>query len=182
MAFNFLTTLEWQGDFWSDIVLPEGLMAKKETLVDAIVDRCATLRPYYSNPRLFKRMSDHFFESRQNELKRLWDLSQMDYNPIENYDRYEDSENIAHNETTLGSTSESQISAMNSGSYQPDNKVIAGGGDQADGNNRFNSHIHGNIGVTTTQQMIEAERRLLDYSVFEHIAQMYEKEFFIRVY
>lgn len=42
--------------------------------------------------------------------------------------------------------------------------------------------IHGNIGVTTNQQMIEAELNLRKYDIYQTIADMFEKEFIVRVY
>lgn len=42
--------------------------------------------------------------------------------------------------------------------------------------------IHGNIGVTTNQQMIEAELELRKYDLYQTIANMFEREFIVRVY
>lgn len=53
-----------------------------------------------------------------------------------------------------------------------------------DGQN-FSKHsgrIHGNIGVTTNQQMIEAELNLRKYDIYQTIANMFENEFIIRLY
>lgn len=41
---------------------------------------------------------------------------------------------------------------------------------------------HGNIGVTTTQQMIEEERRVAQYDIYRDIALKFESEFTIPVY
>lgn len=180
--FNFLSTLEWIPTFWDDITLAPGLSDNKGLVVDAIVDRCCRLRPEYSDPRLFKRMSDSWFQKHYVEFGKQWDLLQIDYNPIENYDRYEDSEGSGHDNGSFNSTGENKISAMNSSSYQPDTEVVNGGDNSVDRSNKFSSHIHGNIGVTTNQQMIEAERRLLEFNIYEYIAERYEEEFFIRNY
>lgn len=182
MGFNFLSTLEWQDDFFDDIRLAPGLDDNKQLLVDTIIDKAALLRPYYSNPRLFKKMSDHFFNVQYDNFRKQWELMQLEYNPIENYDRYEDSEGEDHGTSHSSTNAENTISAMNSGSYQPDNKTVASGGGNADSNNKFHSHIHGNIGVTTTQDMIMAERRLLEFNIYEYISDKYIDEFFIRVY
>lgn len=182
MAFNFLTTLEWQDDFFDDIKLPPGLVANKALLIDTIIDKAALLAPYYGNPRLFKKMSDHFFAKNFENFKKQWELLQLEYNPIENYDRWEDSDGEDHGTSSSNGTAEDTISAMNSGSYQPDSKSVSSGGAKADSTNKFHSHIHGNIGVTTTQEMIMAERRLLEFNIYAYIADMYINEFFIRVY
>ena len=42
--------------------------------------------------------------------------------------------------------------------------------------------IHGNIGVTTNQQMIQSELELRKFDIYETIANMFEKEFIVRIY
>ena len=50
-------------------------------------------------------------------------------------------------------------------------------------NETENVHIHGNIGVTTNQQMIQAEMDLRTrYDLYKVIADMFEHEFLIQVY
>lgn len=43
-------------------------------------------------------------------------------------------------------------------------------------------HTHGNIGVTTTQQMIEAEREIVRYNLVEEIAADYQAAFCLDIY
>ena len=50
------------------------------------------------------------------------------------------------------------------------------------GNHQFDSHIHGNIGVTTNQQMVEAEIELRRFDIYTDIARRFEKEFLIDIY
>lgn len=60
------------------------------------------------------------------------------------------------------------------------------GGERTDknfNNNRtINGHIHGNIGVTTTQQMIEAERKVVNFDVVDQIVTDYKTTFCILIY
>lgn len=44
------------------------------------------------------------------------------------------------------------------------------------------AYMYGNIGVTTTQQMIEAEREVVQFSVIEFIADDFKNEFCLSVY
>ena len=43
-------------------------------------------------------------------------------------------------------------------------------------------HTHGNIGVTTTQQMIEAERECVRYNLYDEIAADYQMAFCLDIY
>lgn len=44
-------------------------------------------------------------------------------------------------------------------------------------------HVHGNIGVTTNQQMIEAEEEMrIKYDLYSMIATLFEREFIVQIY
>lgn len=47
---------------------------------------------------------------------------------------------------------------------------------------KHTSHMFGNIGVTTTQQMIDEEREVVQFSVIEFIADDFKNEFCLSVY
>lgn len=42
--------------------------------------------------------------------------------------------------------------------------------------------IHGNIGVTTSQQMLEAELQIAEWNIYEHITDLFLSEFVIPIY
>ena len=44
------------------------------------------------------------------------------------------------------------------------------------------AHLFGNIGVTTSQQMLEAELKIAEWNLYEHIADIFIDEFCILVY
>lgn len=46
-----------------------------------------------------------------------------------------------------------------------------------DGSESYTSHIHGNIGVTTNQQMIQSEIELRQYNIYKEIAWKYAIDF-----
>lgn len=50
------------------------------------------------------------------------------------------------------------------------------------GTEGYSSRIHGNIGVTTSQQMIESELELRKYDIYSDIAARFEREFIVQVY
>lgn len=47
---------------------------------------------------------------------------------------------------------------------------------------KFKTRAHGNIGVTTTQQMIESERNVVKFHVYDYIAREFESQFCLLVY
>ena len=109
-------------------------------------------------------------------------------------------------------TTTNEISAFNATTYQADNKsstlhghkidddlehglktettygktsqrVYNSEKDQEGGTNEFEVFRHGNIGVTTNQQMIEEELRLLQhFDIYGYIAELFERDNMIMVY
>ncbi len=121
------------------------------------------------------------------------------YNPIENYDRNEDSKtHLTHghivttdDDITNGLTTENTVSADNASTYQPNTKSANSGTDQRDISEKhtgtdytkFESRIHGNIGVTTSQQMLESELDLIPrLDLIDYIADDFKSEFCLYVY
>lgn len=55
--------------------------------------------------------------------------------------------------------------------------------DQKNGSSSYTEHTHGNIGVTTNQEMIRQELELLEaFDVYDWIAAKMEKELFLQIY
>lgn len=99
-------------------------------------------------------------------------------------------------------TSEHTMSADNSDSYEPDYKDTASRQDtqESESSNRVDvtgdravdettgeTYSHklracGNIGVTTTQEMLEAQRKVVRYNIYNEIADSFKEEFCLYVY
>lgn len=113
--------------------------------------------------------------------KRMYDALSSEYDPIENYDRKE----LSITDTSIGSqtntiqygddTQTGQVATDNSETWFNDSKQTnthgndsQTSGERAD-NMVYDSHIHGNIGVTTNQQMIQSELDLRKFNLIERI-------------
>lgn len=111
----------------------------------------------------------------------------------------EESRYVTDTDTT--GTEENTISAENVSTYQPDSKRQDSGtldstvsGTVSKGNTRTNSdsnqrslnhtaHLYGNIGVTTSQQMLLEEIKLRkDLSIYDVAAELFYREFCLYVY
>lgn len=99
-------------------------------------------------------------------------------------------------------TSEHTMSADNSDSYEPDYKNTASRHDtqESESSNRVDvtgdravdettgetySHklrAYGNVGVTTTQEMLEAQRKVVRYNIYNEIADSFKVEFCLYIY
>lgn len=109
---------------------------------------------------------------------------------------------------TDNNDAENKTSAFNANDYQPNEKTITqikyGSSDKNDVNlnqtrtpniteirtpnikrtrtPNLENHIHGNIGVTTSQQMLESELQLQYWNLYNKISNLFMKEFCIMVY
>ena len=231
------------------IALPEGL--DHDSMVNSILFEAAELPPIYADPALLKQMINHYFKTRLAIHSQLVSVLSVEYDPIENYNRYEERNTSGSNEVTTtdsetinttdlesinttengttsgtvtsntnGSTSgevENTVSAFNADTYQPDDHTdstttsdtstetetggtsantgtsqkTGSGTSQKTGSGKETgthsgqetAHIHGNIGVTTSQQMIESSIELLGVSdVYRYITADFIKTFCIRCY
>ena len=102
-------------------------------------------------------------------------------------------------------TEETQVSAFDASTYQPSQQVTTtptGTGDVlahsgtitdefgegTSGSETENSktvrdgRIHGNIGVTSSQELLESELRIAEWNLYEHITDLFLSEFVIPIY
>lgn len=187
------------------IILPEGL--DLDTLKNNIILECAELEVIYSAPSFFRWAVDCWAIKELPIWERMWNAIQTEYNPLENYDRreeWEDSQTVereaANNTSVNGSvnTSEqgnnyvygfndnSQVkqssSDRNAGTTNRDT-TTANGTESTTGNGTRSGRIHGNIGVTTSQAMLEAEINLdRKINMYDIIAKDFRNRFCILMY
>lgn len=222
--------LEEDGGVFKDVNLTNKL--NLTTCIDTILEKWGTCDLIISDPRIVVRRTQLFFLKNYDNFDKMAEALLAEYNPIENYDRYEDTtenrdvaeegsyENQSSSSTqgsgssgnTIqnsigGQNTEHQVSAMNVSTYQQSSKDITSArndsssttgttsesvsstADDAGGNTKTtdddfvrSSHIHGNIGVTTSQQMIESEIELRKFNIYDYIADLYAGEFLYRIW
>lgn len=114
-------------------------------------------------------------------MNKIYETTLFKYNPIENYnmeegnstDRSADGESLGkYSETPQG-----ELQNLLDGKYLTN---ATHGTEKSKGKEKYSGWRHGNIGVTTTQQMIEQERKIiidLDLMIIEEL-----KDLFLGVY
>ena len=189
---------------FKNISLPIGL--DKQLVMDAIMLRCAELEVYYSDPHYMKAVTEHWFMKKYHTFEEWLRGLNSTYNPIENYDRYEDwtdkrtgkredDNTLSDVAASSGSgTTATDVTADTSSSYLPDSEVTSSSSATSNqtttGHNESNSsdngehsgHIHGNIGVTTAPAMLEEFYKISEWNIYDHIADAYKNEFCVGVY
>lgn len=187
-------------DLFKNLSLPEGL--DKSTLTNNILLRGGEFEVAYSDPTAMQSIIGIWSNKMQPTFTRWVKALAIDYAPLENYDRIEHwtdettgegtSESNGSVDTTTGDTSELTKSAYDQSTYSPYEKTINDGtvgtttsdttGTTMSNDSEHNGRIHGNIGVTTSQQMLVQELELGYWNVYEKITELFLQEFVIPVY
>ena len=184
---------QYDPTLFDGVVLPDGM--DKTLMINQIIRQSGDLFPYYQVPPQVKSAITEWFTRRKGNFAKLWQGFTAEYNPIENYDRQEDSTetpNITHTLSNSGqdaSTNEADVQGYNGTDYVPNSRTTSSGTsstngtDTESGTRTYTSRIHGNIGVTTSAQMLEGElalRKSLD--LYALIAEEFENDNLIQVY
>ena len=184
---------QYDPTLFEGVVLPEGMV--NTLMVNQIMRQSGDLFPYYQSPPQVKTAIKEWFTRRKDNFAKLWQGFTAEYNPIENYDRQEDSTetpNITHTLSNSGqdaSTNEADVQGYNGTDYVPNSRTKSSGTsstngtDTESGTRTYTSRIHGNIGVTTSAQMLEGElawRKSMD--IYAIIAAEFETDNLIQVY
>lgn len=197
---SLLDVMQYDSTLFDEISLPESISA--DTLENEILFQGGQLFPIYQDPVLLKSMIRHYFLKRLLIHTELAKTLAYDYDPLENYDRNEsrshwetgkeDVERERSVETDTEAGTEGKVSAYNESEYQPQNKTTSSSGTDTgeeetvgttrSGNSGDTSRIHGNIGVTTSQQMLQQQRDVVRFDIYEYIAAHFIKTFMIGLY
>lgn len=183
-----------------------------EIVKNRILMKCANLACMYTNPDFVKVAIKIWSESHYWTWDKLQKTTEFVYNPIWNkdgtitetheYGARSVTENRGQRQTTENrgqreNTSEDEIAGFNSAEYSNADKstvtdaaavdstteaAAVDSTSEAAREDTITREEKGNIGITTTQQMIKEEREISDFSIYDYIAEDFKKEFCILVY
>ena len=197
MSVMLATMYNFEPSLFEGVEFPSNISV--QDFVDSLLMQCGEMPVLYSSPPLLKSLIRVWSNVSQYTWKRLAGTLTAEYNPIENYDRMEEWEDSSTNtsrytnstnNTSSGSTKEqvygynnlntpADNSASNSSSTSADTSDSTGTGTSA-GSRK--GRAHGNIGVTTTQEMLESERRVATFNFYDAVIRDFKKRFLIWVY
>lgn len=185
---NLKTLYEYDNTIFSDMVFPED--ADEELCVLSILVNAGLMTPIYNDPYTNKKVNAFWAKSNLFNFTQVWNALNTEYNPIENYDRYTDAhrdinDTGRYDSNSNGSTT-GTVAPFDSDSWRNSDKTNsetnAGSTSESDKKDNFTEHVHGNIGVTTAQQMINQEIELRKQSFYKWLADRYIEENCLGVY
>ena len=201
---SILTMYKYDNTLFDGLTVPDGL--DKTGLINELCMQLAEVNTIISNPDVMKLAITEWSKTRAAVWQHLFETTQYEYNPIWNKDgSYTETETRNLKTTDNGTqtrdltgTAESTVNgdrtAFNSDAYEPVDRGRSKGSSTDKGNIKSDNEKNdtgtvtrvrieqGNIGVTTTQQMIREEREIADWSLYQVIIDEFKMRFCIMVY
>lgn len=170
----------WQFDnaLFDKFQVPEQI--DKQDVIDSILLECAELPVVYTNWDVLQCAIGLFSKRRIHSWERMAKALFEEYNPLHNFDRYEDS---TDNENIASSGTANSVNTVNgyNGDAEHDRQNTSGTSETNRGN-KHNAHLYGNIGVTTSAQMLEGELEIRKHDLISIIVREFKENFCIMVY
>lgn len=208
-------------DIFEGMELPDDI--DKDLAIDTIMFNGGEFEVLYADPYTMASAIKNWSKTHYRTFDKWKKALDVEYNPLENYDRNETEGGTTNtsggytstlNNTTSGTTTttdteqrqvdtDNDTTAFNSNVMQPDthtktlSKVNSGnianvssgtsnGSDVNTHNDNTqysrNVRIHGNIGVTTSQQMLQSELDIARFNLYEQISDLFIDELLIPIY
>ena len=183
----------YDDDLFTNLSLPTGI--DSSILIDNILNRSAEFEVMYGDIDYNKYMIGAWSRKWMPTMQRWVDALAIEYAPLENYDRKEDWTDTRNGHTSgetsgrTNSTNTNKVSAYDAGdalTTKDANTLVGADSSSSSGEShegaKHDGRIHGNIGVTTSQQMLLAELDLGYWNIYEKITDLFLTEFTIPVY
>lgn len=199
-TLSVLGIYNYDNTLFENFLLPD--QVDKDTLVDGILTDTAELEVVYTDSDFLKEAIHMWSRRRLPVWVKLGSTLNYEYNPIENYDRRAEINDTYHEEgkhgvivssaSTTEQNSEGKVAAYDTDELQTNTGGTATGSNTSSNKtddehidehtNAHDEYIHGNIGVTTTQQMIQQEREVSQFDLYQYIIDDFKKRFCLLVY
>lgn len=189
---------------FDEFQIPERL--DRENLIDNLVMELAELEVLYPDSKMMKSAIGLWSKKEKPVWEKLIDTTEYEYNPISNYDRTENQkEKTTRDLNTKTKTEEDmnrkgtdKVDSFTAGfnsenpAYSGTEESTLGSGAKTQGEantdetgtieREFELRNFGNIGVTTTQEMIQQEREIVQFNVSNVIIQEFKQRFCLMIY
>lgn len=147
-----------------------------EDIINGIIAECADLEILYPNPNTMQVLIGQWSRSELHTWQRLYETAAVEFNMIENYDRYEE---WTDNNKLNNAQADSYVTGYDSDTLHPSGRNTS----KSDAIGTHSGHLHGNIGVTTNTQMLTEVRDFVsDFNLLDIIVNSFKQTFCILIY
>lgn len=174
---------------YNDVILdaftfPEGI--NREATIQEIILQTAELELIYPDFNTMKTGIELWCKKNAIPWKKMLDTMNFEYNPIWNKDGVitETETRDLHDVSGSDGTGTHNVAGYNSTDLVTSDQDVSSASGTADHSGTI---VHerieqGNIGITTTQQMIKEEREIAPYNITDEIVQSFKRRFCIMIY
>lgn len=197
MGVLLASMFSFDKSIFDGIRLPDNLST--DDFINTLLAQYGEMPVLYSYPPLLKSLIATWSNTSQYTWSHLTKTLKAEYNPIENYDRTETYTDVftgttktnAANNATSNGTGKTQVYGYNNLTAPADDSAsettsASNSTSDSSGTNTsttaHDSRVHGNIGITTTQQMLQAERDVAMFNIYDVICKDFQKRFLIWIY
>lgn len=219
-SLSLIGLYQWNNGLFETMAIPDGFTnEQKDLLINSILLECGELEVIYPDYDFMKFAIEAWSHKELPTWQRIYNASLLEYNPIENYNRTEETTIVddgsdihSGNDTSRNSGSDSNTgggsltrqndtTGYDSNAFVPREKITDtttdtntttyGGvntfthGEQIarDNERTITGNISGNIGVTTSQQMLEQEIEIAGkLNIYNLISDSFKNRFCLQVY
>ena len=188
---SILGLYNYRPDIFDNMTVPAGVV--KSRVIDTILMECAELGLTYANPDTMKLMIKTWSYNKLPAWERIWTALEESYDPLHNYDRHEDWTDSksgsasgtagasGSNSTKVAGFNQATPSMTDRDSSTQSTSSSSSSNSSEDGTHK--GHIYGNIGVTTSAQMLQGEIDVrLANDMYNIICQSFKTQFCIQIY
>ncbi len=179
-------------DLFEDMILPDHL--DKEVVLNSILIECGELPVMWPDYPFLKNQIRIWFKRKKPIFDKMVELMEAEFNPLYNYDRfeeYEDSETEKGSATSSGSgnaTNTNAATSYESETFKNTDKQISQSSNSAQSSSdnkrdlKHSAHLFGNIGITTSVDMLLQATEWYSRDIPEIIAEEFKCDFCIGLY
>lgn len=185
-----------QKDLFQNMKIPAGI--DRQDLIDNILEQGAAFEILYPDFEYLQFSIGAWSKRWYRTIEKWLQALTVQYDPLNNYDRHEewtDNDNVSgKTETSAGVNTTGQdelsVTAYDSDQYHNKEKTDSSGTSESTGSSETNTdaeskhsgHLWGNIGVTTSQEMLREELDVQKFNLIQQITDLFLTEFCILVY
>lgn len=173
---------------FDQVLIPSGI--DRDMLIHAILLRAGDFEVLYPNPDFMQDVINSLFKRWYKTFAKWEKALNIEYDPLSNYDRKEEWTDNSRADTSTDSSSNSddtlKVSSYDSDMMHNKDRSIGKNDSnitsRSNSNNKRTGRAYGNIGVTTSQQMLDAELTIARFNLYNQIADIIVRDICIMVY
>ena len=189
---SIVTLTNYDESLWDYLAVPsyeeykDGLFTEhsldKTLLISNICMECSDLQLIYPDWDYMQGLIGMWSATELPVWNKMYRTTMFEYNPLWNVDAdVTESHSGSNSGTTGGSTTES-VAGYNSSTMVDHTKDTSSGSSSGSWSETHTTRRTGNIGITSSQELLERERNVAQFNMYKYIVDSFKKRFCILVY